>query len=535
MKLQDLRLLLSLGSSRKLFFGAILGALVSTAIVLANAFLIASIIVGIIYNHPSVIEHIIVLAILWAFRGAWTSLFDRWASGKASELKSALRSKVLTSPSIVISHSSSEITTLLIKGGNSLDIYLARFLPQVFSASITPFAVIVAIAVQDWLSALIAIITLPLIPFFGALIGRYTSEAVSAKWQSLGTLAKYFEDSLRGIHTLSIFGRLKSQGERIEEMGDRYTQETMKVLRISFLSALVLELAATISVAVIAVSVGLRLVNDSMQFFPALVILILAPEIYFPLRNAASLFHASADGGAALSELTAIIQNDQPLNSGGVRPVQRIESIQWSQWSPPFEGVNSTLPALSVRAGNAVVIRGGSGLGKTTFLSQLLGITRANGISINGVDLCEYETSQLHRLIGWIPQLPSLTSGTLRELFHLVDGVLTDADITQALIDAGLELSSLGSGLDTRIGGLGEKSAELSGGQIRKIAIARALIRRPALIIADEPTADLDPESAEHILNLLSKKAKEGCIVIAVLHAPDHRIEGAEEIEMVQR
>ena len=121
MKLQDLRLLLSLGSSRKLFFGAILGALVSAAIVLANAFLIASIIVGIIYNHPSVMEHIIVLAILWAFRGAWTSLFDRWASGKASELKSALRSKVLTSPSIVISHSSSEITTLLIKGGNSLD------------------------------------------------------------------------------------------------------------------------------------------------------------------------------------------------------------------------------------------------------------------------------------------------------------------------------------------------------------------------------------------------------------------------------
>ncbi|MFM1952789.1 MAG: putative transporter ATP-binding protein, partial [Actinomycetota bacterium] len=280
-----------MGSSRKIFFGAVVGALVSTAIVIANGFLIAAVIVGMIYKHPNISTHIALLAALWIFRALFTSQFERWALIQASEVKSQLRQSITDSQASVFATSSTHLTTLLIKGANSLDIYLARFLPQMFSASLTPFAVIIAMAFLDITSALIALITIPLIPIFGALIGKYTSDAVTAKWQSLGTLSQYFDDSLRGIFTLAIFGRHKTQGSRIQEMGDRYTDETMKVLRISFLSALVLELAATISVAVIAVSIGLRLVGGSMDFFPALAVLVLAPEVYFPLRNAASLFH----------------------------------------------------------------------------------------------------------------------------------------------------------------------------------------------------------------------------------------------------
>jgi ABC-type transport system involved in cytochrome bd biosynthesis fused ATPase/permease subunit len=269
------------------------------------------------------------VAALWAFRALFTSQFDRWASIEAARLKLELRNSVLSSSGAMSATPSTHLTTLLVKGANSLDIYLARFLPQMFGATLTPLVLIFAIATQDLTSALIALATLPLIPIFGALIGRYTNDAVTAKWQSLGTLSKYFEDSLRGIFTLAIFGRHQSQGDRIREMGDRYTDETMKVLRISFLSALVLELAATISVAVIAVSIGLRLVGGSMDFFPALTVLVLAPEVYFPLRNAASLFHASADGGAALSELIELKSTRTDVLPRGEKELSPITSIHY--------------------------------------------------------------------------------------------------------------------------------------------------------------------------------------------------------------
>ncbi len=532
MKSKDLRLLLALGSSRKLFFGALIGALINTAIVIAHAFLIAAVIVGMIYSHPSTPRHLAALAALWIFRAIFTSQFDRWALYQAIRLKAELRSTVLQSRDAVAATPSSHLATLMIKGANSLDIYLARFLPQMFGASLTPIAVIITLAFLDPLSALIAILTLPIIPVFGALIGRYTNEAVKAKWQSLGTLSRYFEDSLRGIYTLAIFGRHKSQGGRIEEMGDRYTSETMKVLRISFLSALVLELAATISVALIAVSIGIRLVNSSMEFFPALAVLVLAPEVYFPLRNAASLFHASADGGAALAEITEVISVKSP-EKRGIEKVKGIRELRWSQWNSPFG--NGFIESGEVKAGEVLILRGGSGLGKTTFLNSLVGLNQWSTAELNGLALNEIEERALFSHLGWIPQSPSLVSGSVRELFTLAREDLSDIEITHLLNRVGLELNSLPTGLETIVGGLGEKSAKLSGGQKRRLAIARALAISPSLIIADEPTADLDPRSAKQILELLHEEAAKGAIVIVVLHAPDQSISGAREIEMVER
>lgn len=522
-----------MGSSRKLFFGALFGAVISTATVLANGLLIAATVVGIIYHHPSIQLHIALLAGLWLFRALFVSQFDHWAALQAANLKMELRNSIITSPETVLAMPSSQLTNLLIKGSNSLDIYLARFLPQIFSASLTPLAVIAVIAYLDWTSAVIAIVTLPLIPIFGALIGRYTSDAVSAKWQSLGTLSKYFEDSLRGIFTLAIFGRHKGQGDRIQEMGDRYTDETMKVLRISFLSALVLELAATISVALIAVSIGLRLVSGSIDFFPALTVLVLAPEVYFPLRNAASLFHASADGGAALSELTTVRSAHPPKPQTGSALNSRISSLKWSTWSSPY--ADASLQSAVLNSGDVIVIRGGSGLGKTTFLNSILGLNDSAQVLINGIDAREIARESLYSQIGWIPQNPNLISGSVRELFTQVRTGITDIEIESALIKVGLLLSQLPDGLDTAISGLAEKSGHISGGQRRRLAIARALTISPSLIVADEPTADLDPHSAAEIIELLGSVAAAGAIVLAVLHAPDQSIRGAQEIVMVER
>ena len=522
-----------MGSSRILFFGALLGAFINTLITVANGFLIGSVIVGIIYSHPSLSRHIAELAALWLVRAVFTSQFDHWASREASLLKARLRQQVLSSPTLIISIPSSALSNLLIKGANSLDIYLARFLPQMFAASFTPIAVIATLAYLDLTSAVIALLTLPIIPIFGALIGKYTNDAVSAKWQSLGTLAKYFEDSLRGLHTLAIFGRHRSQGARIQEMGDRYTAETMKVLRISFLSALVLELAATISVALIAVSIGIRLVAGSMEFFPALVVLLLAPEVYLPLRNAASLFHASADGGAALSELLKIQEKNPAKSALGELPLERIEIIEWKRWSSPYGG--GQLPAISLRSGDVLTIRGSSGLGKTTFLNSLLGINDSSEVLINGDALTEYSQRALFRQVGWVPQNPQLITGTIRDQFSLLPGKIKDAQITELLLQIGLPISALAHGLDTHMGGAGEKSGEISGGQKRRIAIARALAMNPSIIVADEISADLDPQSAQEILQLMKKCAQSGAIVITVLHAPDQSIDGAIEIVMAER
>jgi ABC-type transport system involved in cytochrome bd biosynthesis fused ATPase/permease subunit len=522
-----------MGSSRKLFFGALIGALINTAIVLSNGFLIGAFIVGLIYHHPNVATHITLLAALWLFRAIFTSQFDRWASIEASRLKMELRNSLLTSKSALLATPSTHLTTLLVKGANSLDVYLARFLPQMFGAAFTPLILILAIATQDMTSAVIALITLPLIPIFGALIGRYTSDAVTAKWQSLGTLSKYFEDSLRGIYTLAIFGRHKTQGERIREMGDRYTDETMKVLRISFLSALVLELAATISVAVIAVSIGLRLVGGSMEFFPALTVLVLAPEVYFPLRNAASLFHASADGGAALSELIELRSAPAKEIPTGDKEIGVISSIQWRDWKSPFSAAH--LEGQSAKSGDLLVLRGGSGLGKTTFLNSILGMNSSAEISINGEALSKFNQRSLYNQIGWIPQNPTLLTGSVRQQFTHINSSMSDDEIEAILHSVGLELSQLPCGLETIISGLGEKSGEISGGQRRRIAIARALSISPSLIIADEPTADLDPKSASSILQLLERCAASGAVVIAVLHAPDQQLRSAREVEMVER
>lgn len=531
MKSKDLRLLLSLGSSRNLLFGAIFGAVINTAIIIGNAFLIAAVIVGTIYRHPNLGNHIALLAALWLLRALFTSQFERWASQHAALLKSELRISVLKNQGAIESTPATLLTTLLIKGANSLDIYLARFLPQMFGAAITPIAVIISIGYLDLTSALVALFTLPIIPLFGALIGRYTNDAVTAKWQSLGTLSKYFEDSLRGIFTLAIFGRHKSQSVRIEEMGDKYTRETMKVLRVSFLSAFVLELAATISVALIAVEIGLRLVGSSMEFFPALVVLVLAPEVYFPLRNAASLFHASADGGAALAELTSV-KVEMQLPSGS-QELGRVNTLSWDSWSSPF-GRGELAPA-TLNSGDIVVLRGGSGLGKTTFLNSILRFNENAAIDVNGVPIRNYSRESLHKAIGWAPQHPALIAGSIRQLFTLINIQITDQEIVALLDEIGLDIGELPYGLDTVVSGIGEASGEISGGQKRRISIARALATKPSLLIADEPTADLDPQSAQEILSLLARVARDGVIVIAVLHAPDQIIEGAQEIVMVER
>ena len=521
MKSADLRLLLQWSSSRRLILVAISATVTWSALIVVSALLLAKVVVSSIALDPNTPKLILELTIIWFLRVSFSPVYEYWCGKQAIAIKSEVRKSVTLQLPNYQSTSPAYLSALLVKGLNHLDIYLGRFLPQLFISAATPMVIISTIFFLDPLSALISLLTLPLIPLFGALIGRYTAESVQRKWQSLGTLSKYFEDSLRGFITLKVFGRTKTQSERIGAMGDKYTAETMKVLRISFLSALALELAATISVALIAVSIGLRLVDDHISFLAALSILILAPEVYFPLRNAASLFHASADGSQTLAEIRALQKNASIEVEQSEENFVAASRITWQDWLIEIPGrATSYLPANTINSGEVFFIVGESGIGKSTFALNLIGASFTANLRVGSDQrlITPELRSAWQQVIGWVPQTPQLAPGSIRRQFKLVNPQISDSEILEYLQSVSLDLTDLPDGLDSIVGGVAEGSNAASGGQVRKVALARALSSNPRVLVCDEPTADLDSASGDQVIKTLRQYAHSGAIVICVTH-----------------
>ncbi|MGC4893285.1 thiol reductant ABC exporter subunit CydD [Micromonospora sp. DT31] len=456
-----------------------------------------------------------------------------WAKGTvaaraAATVKAALRADLLGAvgrhgPTWVAGQRAGQLATLAGRGLDALDAYFTGYLPQLVLSVTVPVAVLARIVFADWSSALIIALTLPLIPIFGALLGWQAQAATERQWRRLSLLGGHFLDMVAGLPTLRAFGRARGQVDVVRRMADGHRQATMQTLRIAFLSALVLELVATLSVALVAVPVGIRLLGGGLTLSTALLVLLLTPEAYLPLRAAGSRFHASMEGLTALDEALTLSATDAPgtaADTGRPAPGGRGEIR--------FEGVTVTYDrttalrdvTLTIAPGDRIAVIGPSGAGKSTLLNLLLGFVTptAGRVTVDGVDLAGVDLDAWRRELAWVPQRAHLFAGSLADNIRLGAPDTTDAALAAAVTDAALDevVDALPDGLDTR---LGERGHGLSSGQRQRVALARAFLRDAPVVLLDEPTARLDSASEAVVLEA-TRRLVAGRTALLVAHRP---------------
>ena len=453
------------------------------------------------------------VAVAW---GSEIASYRASAAVKAELRRSFLARAVELGPRWLAGRRSAELTALATDGIEALDGYFSKYLPQLILAAIVPVAVLVRVGLADPVAGLTIAATLPLVPVFGALVGKMTGAYAEQRWRALAVLSHHFLDVVSGLPTLKVFGRSKEQQALIGRVTGDYRQATMATLRVAFLSSLVLELVATMSVALVAVEVGLSLVYGHLGLRTGLLALILAPEAYLPLRQSAAQFHASADGLAAADAAIEVIETPAPPT--GDRPAPAARSIRVEAVSVVHAGRAWPAPAhfsALFRAGEITVLAGPSGSGKSTLLDVLLGFARpsAGRVLIDGDDIAALDAESWRAQVGWVPQQPYLFPGTVAANIRLGWPDATDDAVAAAARAAALDDLPLDRLVTERGGGL-------SSGQRRRVALARALLPGRPVLLLDEPTAGLDPETEERVLAALSAQAAAGRIVLIAAHHP---------------
>jgi ATP-binding cassette subfamily C protein CydD len=475
---------------------------------------------------------VVVLRAAVSYGGEVTAL--RAAAAVKSQLRSALTERALRlGPVWLGGQRAGEITTLSTRGLDGLDSYFARYLPQLVLGVLVPIAVVARVAAADWISAVVIAVTLPLIPIFAVLVGWHTKAQTRRQWRLLATLGGHFLDVVEGLPTLKVFGRAKAQEDAIAKVTDDYRTATMSTLRVAFLSALVLELAAAVATALVAVEVGLRLLYGHMGYETALLVLLLTPEAYLPLRAVGSQFHASMEGAAAAGRAFEILDTPVPDGSQaqparGAEPARgtaptvtadlRIAEVRLDGITVAYPG--RARPALdvvslAVAPGERIVLTGPSGAGKSTLLGLLLRFMAptAGTIEAGGGDIAAMDLEQWRRQIAWVPQQPYLFTGSAADNISLGQPGASRAAICRAARLAGAAefIDSLPDGYDTP---LGERGLRLSAGQRQRIALARAFLRDAPLLLLDEPTAHLDPAGARLIASALDTELADRTVIL---------------------
>jgi ATP-binding cassette subfamily C protein CydCD len=517
-------------STRHFVFLAVVVGGLTALLVVAQAWLIATVVNEAFFHHGSISSlrdplGLLLAVIVGRALLAWAT--ERAAHRASASAKSELRHAAVEHIAALGTagldrQDRGRLSVLVTTGIDALDGYFSRYLPQLFLAVIVPVTIIAVVAGADWISAALIAVTVPLIPLFMGLVGLTTRDRTAARMRSLQRLAGQFLDLVAGLPTLKVFGRAKAQGKAIAAVTDRYRTTTLATLKLTFLSSLILELLATVSVALVAVAVGLRLLDSDMNFHSALFVLVLAPEAYLPLRALGANFHASADGMKAAEQVFELLETPVTEGAGGTVP-PRDTSIRITDLEVTYPG--RVIPALHradlvVEAGEVVALVGPSGCGKSTLLDVVLGLRRPDSghVLLGGVNLCELDLETWRAGVGWVPQRPHLFARSVADNVRVGRRDASDAQVAAALEAAGLAavVRRLPHGVDTR---LGDGGAGLSLGERQRLALARAFVRDAPLLVLDEPTASLDTETEADVLDAV-RRLTVGRTALVVAHRP---------------
>jgi ATP-binding cassette subfamily C protein CydD len=526
-------------------------AAVEAAAIIAQAALLAWILSGVIVEEralDAIIWPLIALLLAWAARAAVVSFRSRLTAKASSRIRETLRDDLFQTIAragpLQVAHSGTgRLTSGMIEQVNHLDPYYARYLPQSAVALIVPAFILIAVYPSDWLAGLLLTLTAPIIPAFMIIIGMGTEQVSSQQQDALKRLSGIFFDRLRGLDTLKRFGAERSESSRIAELSEEFRKRTMQVLRGAFLSSAVLEFFAAVAIASLAIYIGLGLLDmidfgaaTALTLFKGLFILLLAPEFFNPLRTLAQFWHdrssALAAAGAIRQQLSLPPARREPAQPATQTPAAACQ-IRIKNLHHGFEGRPEVLRGvdLTVDAGEKLLITGVSGGGKTTLLGLLAGFAQpgSGSITIDGQDLNSFSTAQLATIRGYLGQHPLLLPASLADNIRLADPDASDEAVEAAAKKAGLAdfIRQLPDGPNTLIG---QDAFGISGGQARRIALARVLLRPYPILLLDEPTASLDDDTGHEVWEALTAAAEQTPMTMICISHSDRARRWADRV-----
>lgn len=522
-----------LAGERALLVATFVAGALDAPLMIAQAWLLALIVNAVAIDGQGlagVTSWLVWLLAVFAGRAVASILKEGLAFENAARIKHRLRDDLFgrllgAGPAAARAQRAATTAHLLADAVEAMDRYYRDYLPQMLLAAMLPIVLLLVIFPNDWVSGLILLITAPLVPFFMVLIGKGTESLNQRQWRRLARMSAHFFDAIEGVTTLKLFGASRRELDAVAAMAEGYRRDTLAVLRLAFVSSLVLEFLTTLGIAMVAVYIGFRLYYGEMAFWPGLFVLLLAPEFYRPLRDTGAQYHARMEAiGAAegLIELAEQAPAGTPDGRPHVAPVARPQRLVCQSLAFTYdttrvlEGVD-----LGLERGRPVALVGPSGAGKTTLSYLLLGFMQpeAGTIQIDGLDLADMAPAAWLQRVAWVPQAPTLFYGSIADNIRLACPAADDAALRRAarLASADEFISALPAGYETAVGDHGQG---LSGGQRQRIALARAFLKDADLVVLDEPSAALDPASEAQITEAVDRLAADR-LVLTIAHRLD--------------
>ena len=500
-------------------------------LIIVQAWLLARVVAGVIIEHQTLGEVWVYLAAMlpiFALRFVLMRASENVAFEAAAQVRRDLRERLYAhlqtlGPLWLTRQSTGDLANNVVTGIDALEAYYARYLPNMSLTALVPLSILVFVLPQDWISGLVLLGTAPLIPIFMILIGKGTESLNQQQWQLLTRMSARFLDSLQGLTTLKLFGVSRHEAEVVAALTEDYRIGTMKVLRVAFLSSVVLEFLSTVSIAMVAVFIGFRLFYGEMAFFNGFFVLLLAPEFYLPLRNMGTFYHARMEAIGAAQGLLKLLDTPVPPHARATGGTQRIDgdavqirfdavTVRHADDLPPaLDGVSFTAPPRGLTA-----LVGASGAGKSTALHALMALVQPQSgqILVNDIPLDALDLADWLRQVAWVPQRPHVFEGTVRDNIALGQPQVPQEEVERAARAAQAHdfIAALPQSYDTP---LGERGLGLSGGQVQRLALARALLKPAPLVLLDEATAQLDAHTQLQVGDVILELAHQRCVILA--------------------